>query len=347
MLASLVSSCGSVIATPQTTTTSTVAPPAEPPQWGVPTDQKPIFFYAADIPQSSRDRVEETFQKATRYWPNYGPLEVWVTGIQTMPIFNMINEYCDRRSELKQMNKFTCLDKNRNGSFEEFRKWSAIFQRYGENYAQGVASDTGKYGFHEIVLSYPFGFTDAAPELAAKYQQLIFHEYFHIVQGAAIPSNADTANSRAVRNRLMGPRWFSEGTAEYVSLLAVDELRRNGKLPIYEGSLDDYSFNNEMMENLEGAKASLAKKKNITLAGAEHLVEDISPYDVGPWTVAYLVNKSSPNVLLDVVYPNIAELGWAKTFKLAFGMGPAQFEKEFMKFMKSTTDEQTGILAGE
>ena len=344
MLAFLVSSCGSVIATPQTTTTSTVAPPAEPPQWGVPTDQKPIFFYAADIPQSSRDRVEETFQKATRYWPNYGPLEVWVTGIQTMPIFNMINEYCDRRSELKQMNKFTCLDKNRNGSFEEFRKWSAIFQRYGENYAQGVASDTSKYGFHQIVLSYPFGFTDAAPELAAKYQQLIFHEYFHIVQGAAIPSNADTANSRAVRNRLMGPRWFSEGTAEYVSLLAVDDLRRSGHLPIYEGSLDDYSFTNEMMENLKGAKASLAKKKNITLAGAEHLVEDISPYDVGPWTIAYLVNESSPNVLLDVVYPNIAQLGWSKTFKLAFGMGPAQFEKEFMKFMKLPVQEQIKML---
>ena len=281
---------------------------------------------------------------ATQYWPNHGPLEVWVTGIKPAPIIEMVTDYCTRRVDLKQMDKFVCLDENRNGTFEEFRKWSAIFQRYGENYAQGVASDTGKYGFHEIVLSYPFGFTDAAPELAAKYQQLIFHEYFHIVQGAAIPSNADTANSRAVRNRLMGPRWFSEGTAEYVSLLAVDELRRSGHLPIYEGSLDDYSFTNEMMENLKGAKASLSKKKNITLAGAEHLVEDISPYDVGPWAIAYLVNKSSPNVLLDVVYPNIAQLGWSKTFKLAFGMGPAQFEKEFMKFMKLPAAKQAMIL---
>jgi hypothetical protein len=49
-------------------------------------------------------------------------------------------------------------------------------------------------------------------------------------------------------------------------------------------------------------------------------------------------------VLLDIFYPNIAQLGWAKTFKLAFGMSPAQFEKEFMKFMKLTTDEQTPIL---
>jgi hypothetical protein len=49
-------------------------------------------------------------------------------------------------------------------------------------------------------------------------------------------------------------------------------------------------------------------------------------------------------VLLDVFYPNIAQLGWVKTFKLAFGMSPAEFEKEFMKFMKLTTDEQTYIL---
>ena len=56
------------------------------------------------------------------------------------------------------------------------------------------------------------------------------------------------------------------------------------------------------------------------------------------------MHKTSPNVLLDTFYPNIAILGWAKTFKLAFGISPAEFEKEFMKFMKLTTDEQTPIL---
>ena len=111
------------------------------------------------------------------------------------------------------MDKFACLDENRDGTFEEFRKWSAISENSGENLIQGIASDTGKYGFHQIVLSYPFGFTNEHPELAAKYQQLIFHEYFHVVQGAAIPSTADTSIIPAVRKRRMGPRLFSEGTA--------------------------------------------------------------------------------------------------------------------------------------
>jgi hypothetical protein len=344
LIAIMVSSCGNVFATPQTTTTSTVAPPVEPPKWGVPNDLKPLFFYASDVPQQARDRIEETTLKATQYWPNYGPLEVWVIGIKTAPIVEMINEYCTRRVELQQMNKFACLDENRNGTFEEFRKWSAISENSGENLIQGVASDTEKYGFHQIVISYPFGFTSEHPELAAKYQQLIFHEYFHVIQAAAIPSNADTTNIPVVRKRLMGPRWFSEGTAEFMSLLAVDELRRKGELPVYEGSLDDYSFTNEMLENLDGAKESLSKNKNVTLADAEQRVEEISPYDVGPWAIAYLVSKSNPNVLLDVVYPNIAQLGWAKTFQLAFGMGPAQFEEEFMRFMKLSTTKQQTLL---
>ena len=343
-LALIVSSCGNVFATPQTTTTSTVAPPVDPPQWGVPTDQKPIYFYAADIPQRSRDRVEETFQKATQYWPNYGPLEVWVTGIQTMPIFNMINEYCDRRSELKQMNKFTCLDKNRNGSFEEYRKWSAIDAIERDHRMQGQLTHTAKYGFLQIILSNPAGFTDEFSEYAAYDQQMIFHEYFHVIQYSAFPSTVDIDNNRANNKKFFGPAWFSEGSAEFMSLRAVSDLRLRGELPLYEGELDDLNFHDAMVGKLDAAKATLLRYKNLKLSDAAVYDSELSPYNIGAWAIAYLVHKTSPNVLLDTFYPNIAILGWAKTFKLAFGMSPAQFETEFMKFMKLTTDEQTPIL---
>jgi hypothetical protein len=344
LLALSVSSCGSVVATQQTTTTSTVALPVEPPQWGVPTDQKPIFFYASDIPQRSRDRVEETFQKATQYWPNYGPLEVWVTGIQTMPIFNMINEYCDRRSELKQMNKFTCLDKNRNGSFEEYRKWSAIDAIERDHRMQGQLTHTAKYGFLQIILSNPAGFTDEFSEYAVDDQQLIFHEYFHVIQYSAFPSTVDIDNNPANDKKFFGPAWFSEGSAEFMSLRAVSDLRLRGELPLYEGELDDLNFHDAMVGKLDAAKATLLRYKNLKLSDAAVYDSELSPYNIGAWAIAYLVHKTSPNVLLDTFYPNIAQLGWAKTFKLAFGMSPAEFEKEFMRFMKLTTDEQTPIL---
>jgi hypothetical protein len=124
----------------------------------------------------------------------------------------------------------------------------------------------------------------------------------------------------------------------------VSDLRLRGELPLYEGELDDLKFHDEMVTKLDAAKASMLRYKNLTLKDAEVYDPKLSPYEIGAWAVAYLVHKTSPNVLLDTFYPNIAKLGWAKTFRLSFGMSPAEFEKEFMKFMKLTTDEQSLIL---
>jgi len=99
-----------------------------------------------------------------------------------------------------------------------------------------------------------------------------------------------------------------------------------------------------MVERLDSAKASMLRYKNLSYKDAQPYDAKLSPYDIGPWAIAYLVHKTSPNVLLDIFYPNIAKLGWVKTFKLAFGMSPTEFEKEFMKFIKLTTEEQTKIL---
>ena len=346
-LALIVSSCSRVVATPQTTTTSTVASSVKPPVWGVPTKQSPSFFYASDVSEQARDRVEETFAVATTHWPKYGPLEIWVTGVKPSAILGLVNDYCARRVELEQMDKFVCLNEYRYRPFEEYRTWSAIDAVEGTHRMQGQLSNTEKYGFLQIVVSYPAGFTEDFSEYAGDVQQVIFHEYFHAVQRSAIPQMADIDFDLATRKRLFGPPWFSEGSAEFMSLRAVSDLRQSGQLPIYEGVLDDFVFHDLMVEKLDAAKASLLRYKKVTLSDADHLSEKLSPYHIGAWAVAYLVHKTNPNVLLDTFYPNIAKLGWAKTFKLSFGISPAQFETEFMKFMKLTTDEQTPILVSE
>ena len=340
----LASSCSSTVSSAEVSTTGSMAINLDPPEWGVPTEQNPSFFYASDVSEQARKRVEETFAVATTHWPKYGPLEVWVTGVKPPAILDLLNVYCARRVELRQMDKFVCLNQNRYRPFEEYRTWSAIGVVEGTQKMQGQLSNTEKYGFLQIVVSYPAGFTDELSEYAGDAQQVIFHEYFHAVQRSVIPRIADIEFDPKVRKRLFGPTWFSEGSAEYMSLRAVSELRQSGQLPIYEGVLDDFIFHDIMVEKLDAAKASLLRYKNISLSDADHLSVEISPYDIGTWAVAYLVYKTSPNVLLDVFYPNIAKLGWAKTFKLSFGMSPAEFEAEFMKFMKLTTDEQTPIL---
>jgi hypothetical protein len=132
-----------------------------------------------------------------------------------------------------------------------------------------------------------------------------------------------------------------------MSLRAVSDLRFRGELPLYEGEIDDLNFHDAMVGKLDAAKASLLRYKNLKLSDAAVYDSELSPYNIGAWAIAYLVHKTSANVLLDIFYPNIAQLGWVKTFKLSFGMSPAAFEKEFMKFMKLTTDEQTKILLVE
>jgi hypothetical protein len=264
-----------------------------------------------------------------------------------MPIFNMINEYCARRTELKQMNKFTCLDRQRNYTFEEYRKWSAIDAVNREHRMQGQLTPTAEYGFHQINLSNPAGFTDEFSDYAGYDQQVIFHEYFHVVQRSASPNTVDIEKNPVLKKKFFGPRWFSEGSAEFMSFRAVSDLRLRGELPLYEGQLDDLNFHDEMVTKLDAAKASMLRYKNLTLEDAGEYDPKLSPYDIGPWAIAYLVHKTSPDVLLDTFYPNIAKLGWAKTFKLSFGMSPAEFEKEFMKFMKMTIDDQTRILPSE
>ena len=242
------------------------------------------------------------------------------------------------------MNKFTCLDKNRDGSFEEYRKWSAIDAIERDHRMQGQLTHTAKYGFLQIILSNPAGFTDEFSEYAVDDQQIIFHEYFHVIQYSAFPSTVDIDNNPANDKKFFGPAWFSEGSAEFMSLRAVSDLRLRGELPVYEGEIDDLNFHDAMVGKLDAAKASLLRYKNLKLSDAAEYDSEPSPYNIGAWAIAYLVHKTSPNVLLDTFYPNIAKLGWTKTFKLSFGMSPAQFETEFMKFMKLTTDEQTPIL---
>jgi len=222
------------------------------------------------------------------------------------------------------MNKFTCLDENRYNSFEEYRKWSAIDAVERDHRLQGQLSLTAKYGFLQIILSNPAGFSDEFPEYAAHDQQIIFHEYFHVVQRSASPSSIDIEYNPAIRKKFFGPTWFSEGSAEFMSLRAVSDLRLRGELPIYEGELDDFSFHDAMVGKLDSAKASMLRYKNLKLSDADGRSEKLSPYDIGAWAIAYLVHKTSPNVLLDTFYPNISKLGWVKTFKLSFGMSPAE-----------------------
>ena len=68
-------------------------------------------------------------------------------------------------------------------------------------------------------------------------------------------------------------------------------------------------------------------------------------YDLGTWAVAYLIDKvNNQNVLLDIFYPKIKELGFEGAFNLSFGYSTFEFHDEFYEFHQLTIELQLEII---
>ena len=68
-------------------------------------------------------------------------------------------------------------------------------------------------------------------------------------------------------------------------------------------------------------------------------------YHIGPWAVAYLLNKvNNQNILLNTFYPNLKELGFEGAFNLAFGYSTEEFYEEFDSFLELPIEQQLEII---
>jgi len=322
----------------------TPASPSSDSVASVPIDeQRPLFFYASDVSQIERDRLEETVNAAIDHWGNYAPLEVWTTGYQTKPIFDLVFEYCTRRGELNQLDKFVCLDRFQNHPFEDFRRETAMAVTSGMPSMQGELMPITELGFHQITLSEPMAFRPDLPEKAGLAQKTIFHEYFHVVQDAYSFKNPELAVTNDYMSMRFGESWFSEGSAEFMAMREVSQLRKDGKLNLYEGALNDLDFLGLMRKKLDHAKLILSTHKKMSLKQSK-VRGVLSVYEIGTWAVAYLVNKTNPEILLQTFYPNLEKMTWDEAFNATFGMSVTDFYSEFAQFMKLSTDKQMVIL---
>ena len=67
-------------ATPKTQPPAALKACAEA-RWGEICADPPKIFYAADVPESVRQWLDQALVAATKEWGNYGPLEYWVAGV--------------------------------------------------------------------------------------------------------------------------------------------------------------------------------------------------------------------------------------------------------------------------
>jgi hypothetical protein len=154
---------------------------------------------------------------------------------------------------------------------------------------------------------------------------VILHEHWHNIQHLHIPYNIQGLD----REAYLGPKWFTEGTAEYMEILTHSKIKAEEKLispdkPQYSGLL--------AMKNLMGKiliwlhDASFNVKEIPSSSQLEHAVDTRA--------TAFLFNMAGDNnVLLDVFLPNVSELGWEDTFIKAFGITSEQVYTQFDAFL--------------
>jgi len=67
-------------------------------------------------------------------------------------------------------------------------------------------------------------------------------------------------------------------------------------------------------------------------------------YELGAWAIAYLVDLTAPDVLLEEFHPNVEELGWREAFENAAGLSLEDFDERFTGFMKKSKEDRLQIL---
>ena len=121
----------------------------------------------------------------------------------------------------------------------------------------------------------------------------------------------------------------------------------DGTLNFDESQMNNYeSLKMVMTNNMSSAKTMLSENcpeyelKDIKYGDCQQPV-----YNIGPWAVAYLLNKvNNQNILLDTFYPNLKELGFEGAFNLAFGFTTEEFYEEFEEFLQLPIEQQLEII---
>ena len=300
-------------------------------------------FVAKDVKQSTKNNIEATLKAASDAWGNFGPIEYWVMGIDQAYSIELIKKYCQRRAENGNMNFDYCLKREKNSGHGMLSYQKSGAEALASKRPFGSAGHNGgmDWGIHKFGSSLPFGFEGKLDMPAGEDQKTVMHEYFHAVQHAHI-----LELQRYKRDKLWGPVWFVEGGAEYMASVTYKRLISEKKLDLIKNSKWEYDFRQSMQEKFQRAK-NQNTRHNCILQMRE--ITYNSPcreffYDGGAWAVAYLLNQTNENILLNEFYPNLEKLGWEGAFKKSFSKSSKEFYKEFAVFLKQDITSAMQII---
>ena len=300
---------------------------------------------ASDVDDSVKEIIEQSLNLAADEWGLYWPVEYWVLGLDEQAAENLAIEFCQRRETRGDQSYDDCF--RRQGPGGDYLMW--YYAQNEKVMATGdLKGDVGRngaaeWGIHWYASTLPWGLTYLFPGMNGESEvETVFHEYWHAVQA----SHISTLDWDA-RHELMGPLWFVEGTAIFMAHFLAEKVRIDGRMPDVRRDWP-YTYEIALTDYLERTK------RHMTGPCAERLLVSIIEYgdecnplgkDLGTWGIAYLVSKTSDDVLLTDFLPVVEELGFEKAFEQAFGLTLLEFNDEFMDFfMSSTEGEKLAML---
>ena len=304
--------------------------------WGQEIDTPVEFLYASDVPSRVRELLEEAITAATEEWGNFGPTEYWVAGLDTSAAQQLADQFCSRRDARGELQKADCLEYEHTPNFLVEQAIESS-ERIAQGQTGGSAGRNGarQWGIHLFSSSYPICFDERNFCAYADDQKTAFHEYFHAVQHAYIfTKNRDT------RDELMGPMWWSEGTAEYMAQVTSQSLRESGAITASDWNPLRDRFQWKMEDVQEWLQSNPGQTANTIEYGPEQNVG----YSYGTWAIAYLVDKFGEGLVLGNFYPKLNDLGWEGAFVDTYGMSSSDFIYEFNQFVSLPISEQLLIL---
>ena len=176
------------------------------------------------------------------------------------------------------------------------------------------------------------------------------HEYTHIVQAANLFTKNEEDRPDGGRRRIgWGPIFFSEGTAVYYAEFIQRKLRQNGTPVENAPNVDSQggSLRNKMRKFMENDIIPyLDTCPNFNIWDVNYSTrETCSPYRLGAWGVAYLLDKvNDQDAFWKTLWPNIDEMGWDGAFEHTFGITMEQFNQEFLEFLELPIEQQLEII---
>lgn len=106
------------------------------------------------------------------------------------------------------------------------------------------------------------------------------------------------------------------------------------------------AFESQMEGKLFGIDAESGECGSRNLISIETYEDPCSylGYELGAWAIAYLVDLTGPDVLLEEFHPTVEELGWRGAFESAAGLSLEDFDAGFTGFMEKSNEDRLRIL---